>query len=173
VERYKTASVEATNREARIRLVASLEGKGAHLSYEEAVHGFPERLMNEKPPHVPYSFWHQLEHIRITQWDMLRYIKDPGHESPPWPEGYWPDQQALTDASGWKRSIDGYLADRQELVELLNDPHADLLAPVPHMENRSILRSVLIVVDHTSYHLGEFIMGRQILGAWKSALQRG
>jgi hypothetical protein len=173
VAKNKTASVEAANREARIRLADALEGKGAHLTYEEAVRGFPERLMNEKPAHVPYSFWHQLEHIRITQWDMLRYIKDPAHKSPPWPEGYWPDQEAATDAAGWKRSIDGYLADRQELLDLLKDPETDLLAPVAHMENRSILRSVFIVVDHTAYHLGEFIMGRQILGAWKSELDRG
>ncbi len=166
----KTPNVEAANQEARVRLAASLQGKGAHLSFEEAVHDFPDRLMNEKPAHVPYSFWHSLEHIRLTQWDMLEYIRDPAYQSPPWPAGYWPDQDAATDRAGWQRTVERYLADRQEFVSLVQDPETDLLAPVAHMENRSILRAALIIVDHTAYHLGEFIMGRQILGAWNSAL---
>jgi hypothetical protein len=57
----KGMSVEAMNREARMRLVAALEGKAAHLTFEEAVRDFPESLMNTKPAHVPYTFWHQLE----------------------------------------------------------------------------------------------------------------
>ena len=166
----KSAGIEEANQEARTRLVYSLRGKGAHLSFEEAVHDFPARLINEKPPHVPYSFWHQLEHIRISQWDMIRYIQDPAYQSPPWPSGYWPDQSAAADRASWQQTIDRYLADTEELVSLIEDPNTDLLAPVAHMENRSILRAALVVVDHTSYHLGEFVMGRQILGAWKSAL---
>ncbi len=160
----------AMNAEARVRLAAALEGKGAHLTFEEAVRDFPESLMNTKPPHVPYTFWHQLEHMRITQWDMLRYIADPAHVSPEWPREYWPERDATTERAGWDETIRRYLADRGELIALVSDPAADLLAPVRHMEDRSILRSVFIAVDHASYHLGEFIMGRQILGAWKSQL---
>jgi hypothetical protein len=157
-------------REARLRLVGSLQGKGAHLTFEDAVRDFPKELMNTKPPHVPYSFWHQLEHIRITQWDMLRYIADPAHVSPEWPRQYWPPQDATAEREGWEQTVRQYLADRDELVRLVNDPAVDLFAPVAHMEGRSILRGVVIVIDHTAYHLGEFVMGRQILGAWKSEL---
>ncbi len=163
-------SAESMNIEARIRLVAALEGKGAHLSFDDAVRDFPEGLRNAKPPHVPYTFWHQLEHIRITQWDMLRYIEDPGHVSPDWPKGYWPDQAATTDGAGWDTTIRQYLSDLASLIALVNDPKVNLLAPIKHIENRSILRCGFIIVDHTSYHLGELVMGRQILGAWKSAL---
>jgi hypothetical protein len=163
-------SVEAMNREARTRLTGALEGKGAHLTFEEAVRDFPQSLMNTKPAHVPYTFWHQLEHIRITQWDMLRYIADPKHVSPDWPRGYWPDQGATTDRAGWERTIEQYLGDRADLIALAKDPEVNLLAPVAHMENRSILRSAFIIVDHTSYHLGEFVMARQIHGAWTSLL---
>ena len=169
---HGTPGLEAANREARVPLAGSLQGKGAHLTFEEAVHGFPQGLMNEKPPHVPYSFWHQLEHIRITQWDMIRYILDPGHVSPDWPEGYWPAQGAVTDRAGWESTVERYLADRKDFVSLVEDPGTDLLAPVAHMENRSIFRAALIIIDHTGYHLGEFVMGRQVLGAWKSLLAR-
>jgi hypothetical protein len=164
------STVESMNEEARVRLVAALQGKGAHLTFEEAVNGFPHRLFNTKPPHVPYTFWHQLEHIRITQWDMLRYIVDPKHVSPDWPKGYWPAQDAVTDREGWEATIGAYLADRGSLIDVVKEPQTNLLAPVAHMENRSILRSAFIIVDHTAYHLGELVMGRQILGEWKSLL---
>ena len=75
-------SAEQMNDEARKRLVSALEGRGAHLSFDDAVRDFPERLMNEKPPHVPYTFWHQLEHILRTQEDMIAYIQDPKSKMP-------------------------------------------------------------------------------------------
>ncbi len=165
-----TVSIDAMNAEAKVRLVDALKGKGAHLDFDGAVRDFPERLMNEKPAHVPYTFWHQLEHIRIAQWDMFRYIVDPKHVSPDWPKGYWPAQDAKTDRAGWDRTIAQYHADLRSLVEAVSDPKVNLLAPVKHMNNRSVLRSGFIVVDHTAYHLGEFVMARQILGEWKSEL---
>ena len=163
-------TAEQMNAEARVRLVAGLETKGAHLSFEEAVADFPSRLMNEKPPHVPYTFWHQLEHIRITQRDMLDYIKDPSYASPDWPKGYWPAQDAKADSAGWEATIKGYLNDRHEFIALISDKATNLLAPVDRLGKRSIMRCALIIIDHNGYHLGEFVMGRQILGAWKSML---
>lgn len=163
-------TIERMNEEARVRLVGGLENKGAHLSFEAAVREFPEGLMNEKPPHVPYSFWHQLEHIRKTQDDMLRYIRDPAYSAPEWPKDYWPDRSALTDRNGWDATIKAYLADRRSFVELVSDPKINLLAPVKHLDDRSIMRCALIIIDHTAYHLGEFVMGRQILGTWQSEL---
>ncbi len=163
-------TVDQMNEEARVRLIDGLENKGAHLSFEDAVRDFPENLMNEKPSHVPYTFWHQLEHIRRTQEDMLRYIRDPSYVAPVWPKDYWPDQSARTDRKGWDTTIRKYLADRKTFVELVADPTTNLLAPVKRLNNRSVLRCALIVIDHTAYHLGELVMGRQILGAWKSEL---
>ncbi|HUX12917.1 MAG TPA: DinB family protein [Spirochaetia bacterium] len=162
--------LSAANAETRIRLVAALRGKGAHLSFDDAIHDFPADIMNEKPNNVPYSFWHQLEHIRITQWDILKYIADPNHRSPEWPAGYWPAQSARADGAAWQKTLKQYHADLNALVALVEDPAAELLAPVAHMENRSIMRSTMIIVDHTAYHLGEFVMARQILGYWKSEL---
>ena len=156
--------------EVKQRIVQGLRGKGAHLAFADAVDAFPDSLMNTAPEHVPYTFWHQLEHIRICQWDILRYVVDPGHVSPDWPGGYWPGTSASADRAAWDRTITEYLSDLEEFVRLIEDEATDVLAPVPHNDGRSILGSALIVVDHTAYHLGEFVMGRQMLGAWTSAL---
>ena len=94
------------------------------------------------------------------------------------PNGFWDwpldrnqrRSDETTDRKGWDRTVRGYLDHRNGYVEYLREPALNLLAPVAHMENRSVLRSTLIIIDHNAYHLGEFVMGRQILGAWKSDL---
>ena len=171
MEKEPKISVEQMNEEARKRLVTGLEGHGAHLSFDDAVQDFPERLMNEKPSHVPYTFWHQLEHILRTQEDMINYIQNQEYVSPEWPGAYWPGQDEKTDRAGWEKTIQKYHESCGRFIRLVKDPKTNLLAPVKHMKNQSILRSALIIIDHTAYHLGEFVMGRQILGAWKSELE--
>ena len=156
--------------EAKTRLISSLRGHGAHLSVEEATAKFPPELINEKPSNVPYTFWHQLEHIRICQWDILKYVLDPAHVSPSWPAGYWPDQELTAHAETWAKTLADYASDLEELVEFIERADTDVLAPVSHNNGRSVMGSALMIIDHTSYHLGEFVMGRQVFGAWDSAL---
>ena len=162
--------IDRLNTEAKQRLVLGLRGKGAHLSFDNAISGFPSSLYNTKPENVPYTFWHQIEHIRIAQWDILKYVVNLRHISPSWPIGYWPDPSANADEQAWNRSIKQYEIDLKELVEMIQSDEVNVLAPVSHNDGRSILGSILIVIDHTAYHLGEFVMGRQILGAWRSEL---
>ncbi len=156
--------------EAKRRIVSALRGEGAHLQFTDAVHGFPESLVNTAPDHVPYTFWHQIEHIRICQGDILQYIIDPNYVSPEWPGGYWPARSLTADRTAWDETVEQYHSDLEKFVRLIERDETDLLEPVLHNAGRSILGSALIVVDHTAYHLGEFVMGRQMLGSWKSEL---
>ena len=162
--------LEQANRLAKQQLVVALQGKGAHLTFEEAVKDFPPALYNGHSEEVPYTLWHQIEHIRIAQWDILNYVVDPTHESPSWPKGYWPDQSAVADEKVWESSIERYYADRADLIALVQREDVNVLEPVIHNAGRSMLGSMIIITDHTSYHLGEFVMVRQMLGAWKSEL---
>ena len=137
-----------------------------HMSLDEAVADFPVKHVNTKPPNVPYSFWHILEHIRITQWDLLEYVQNPKHVSPEWPEGYWPAPSARTDAAGWKRTIATIKRDLARLDTLLADPAVDVFAPVAFANNKSVLRCTFLVVDHNAYHLGEFAILREVTKLW-------
>jgi hypothetical protein len=158
--------------EVRSRLAPAIHGHGAHLSFDDAVADFPTDLRNERPPNVGYTFWAQLEHIRIAQWDLLQYATDPNHQSPEWPKNYWPAETERADDEAWNATISRYQEDRDRLVALIQDKSVNLLEPVEHMGGRSIMRACVLVIDHTAYHLGEFVMGRQILGHWKSALNQ-
>jgi DinB superfamily len=153
-------------RDARALIHEVFTRESAHMSLDEAVADLPVKHINTKPPHVPYSFWHILEHIRIAQWDLLEYVQNPELISPEWPEGYWPAPDATTDAAGWKRTIAAIKADLRRMDRLLADPKVDIFAPVPFANNKSILRCAFLALDHNAYHLGEFGILRQVMQLW-------
>ncbi len=156
----------ATNDELRTQLLSLLDGKGAHMTFEEAVADFPAEAMNERPPNVGYTPWHLVEHLRLTQRDMLEYVTDAGYRPRSWPHDYWPDPQTETTPEGWAASVSGFLDDRAALRALVADPDGDLTEPMPATPGRSLLRAVRIIADHNAYHVGEFAILRQVMGSW-------
>jgi len=152
--------------ELREQLLRLLDGTGAHMPFEEAVADFPAEAMNRRPPNVGYTPWHLVEHLRLTQRDMLEYITDADYHERAWPADYWPDPAATTTPEGWAASVAAFLEDRAALRALAADPERDLLAPLPLTPGRSLLRAVRIIADHNAYHVGELAILRQVMGAW-------
>jgi hypothetical protein len=150
----------------RDQLVYSLRGKGAHMSFDEAVADFPIEAINAKPPGVAYSFWHLIEHLRICQWDILEFARDPQHVSPEFPVGLWPQPNEKTDAAGWQRTIDLFRADLEDVIALTQNPEIDLTTELPHAPGYTYLREILLVIDHNAYHVGELAVLRQVMGLW-------
>ena len=150
----------------RRQLLALLQGGHAHMSLEEVLAGFPLEHVNAKPPNSPYSCWHILEHMRIAQWDIVEFIRNPGHVSPDYPEGYRPRPDAPADAGTWKSSAERLLEDLAALKVMVRDSRADLLAPIPHAPDYTLFQEVLTAADHLAYHAGELAMMRQVLGLW-------
>ena len=151
---------------ARDQLLALLRGGNAHMPYDQAVVDFPMKEINTRPPNVPYTPWHLLEHIRLAQWDILEFIKNPQHVSPPWPDGYWPDRDEQADEAAWHKTITSFRADLKALQDIVQDPNTDLTAPIPHAKDYTIFREILVVSDHNAYHIGEFAILRQVMGTW-------
>src|SRR3954449_13355470 len=115
--------------ELRKQVVLALRGDQAHMPFDEAVADLPEWAINQCAPNVDYTPWHLVEHIRLTQIDMLDYMLDPvGFTSPEWPADYWPERSATTDAAGFARSCEQFLIDRQRMEELALDEGLDLTA---------------------------------------------
>lgn len=153
----------------RDQLVYVLEGKGAHMTLEEAVADFPMAEINTKPAGLPYSFWHLLEHLRICQWDILEFTRDPAHVSPEFPVGLWPAPDATTDAAGWEATLVQFRADLAEMIALTRDESLDLTTELPHAPGYTYLREILLVADHNAYHTGELAILRQIMGLWPNS----
>lgn len=150
----------------REHLVYLLQGGGAHLKFEEVVSEFPEKLRGRKMDQLPYSAWMLLEHMRIAQWDILEFSRDPKHVSPDFSSGYWPQQDAPPTAKAWDDSIKTFRKDLKGMESLVQDPKTDLYTPLSWGDGQTVLREALLVADHNAYHLGQLVTLRRLLGAW-------
>ena len=150
----------------RQQLIARLRGRGAHMPFQQAVADFPMDRINEEFPNGTYSSWALLEHLRLTQRDILEYCVNPNYEQRPHPEGYWPAPGALATPEDWQQTIDVFLSELDELVAIVEDPDTDLYAPIPWGGDHTILREILIIADHNAYHVGELAIMRQVMGTW-------
>jgi len=150
----------------RQQLLNYLEGRHAHASLEDALKDFPLKMANIKPANVPYTFWALLEHIRITQNDIVEFIQNPNYKYKNWPKDYWPPMHKLADKIAWHKTIQACKKDLKVLKRIINNPKTDLLANIPHGEGQTIFREAMLVIDHNAYHLGEFILMRRSLNIW-------
>jgi DinB superfamily len=151
----------------RQQLLDFLRGRNAHADFDTVMADFPSRLRGVKPPGAPHTGWQLLEHMRIGQWDILEFSRDAKHKSPSWPEGYWPKTQAPPSAASWNNSLRSFRADLKAMAKLVADKKTDLFARIPHGSGQTILREALLVADHNSYHLGQIVLLRRLLGNWK------
>jgi hypothetical protein len=139
----------------------------AHASFDDAVKGVKPDLLGSVPDGLPYSIWQLVEHIRITQWDILEFSRDPHHKSPGWPDEYWPKEKAPVHAGDFKKSVDQVAADRKAFIGLLHAAGEGIFLPFPYGDGQSLFREALLIADHTSYHTGEIIILRRLLTDWK------
>jgi hypothetical protein len=153
--------------ELRKHLLELLRGGGAHLDFDKAVAGLPPELRGKRPAGIPHTPWRLLEHMRIAQWDILEFCRNPQHVSPEWPAGYWPAGDAPASGPAWEKSVAQFRADLDAMQRLVADPGVDLLARLPHGTGQTVLREALLVADHNAYHLGQLVTVRRALGAWQ------
>jgi hypothetical protein len=151
----------------RQHLLDLLKGGNAHVKFEEVVKDFPERLRGKKPEGQPHTAWRLLEHLRIAQWDILEFSRSSKHVSPEFPDGYWPEEDAPPSAASWEKSVKQFRADLKAMEDLVADPKTDLYTRIAWGDGQTILREALLVADHNAYHLGELLMIRRLVGAWR------
>ena len=154
------------NDPVREQIINLLKGGQAHLTLDDTLKGFPEKLRGVKPPGAPHSAWQLLEHLRIAQLDILEFSRDAKHVSPKWPEGYWPTNDKPPTDAQWKKCVSAIKKDLQAMQRLVEDPRTDLYSKIPHGTGQNILREALLIADHNAYHLGQLVLVRQLLGAW-------
>jgi hypothetical protein len=156
------------NPELRKQLVALLEGGQAHLTFDDAIKDFPAELRGTVPQNLPYSAWQLLEHLRITQRDILNFSAPPtgGYHAIEWPDDYWPRSVEPPTQQAWDQSIAAIRTDLKHFEDLIKKPESDLFKPFRWGDGQNLLREALLIADHTAYHLGELIVLRRLLGAW-------
>ena len=138
----------------------------AHADWNQALAGLDPAHRGVRPAGSPHSVWDLLEHARLGQRDILDFALDPKHVSPDWPAGYWPKSLAPADDAQWEKSVKTFFHDLREMENLVNNPRTDLFARIKHGTGQTMLRQALLLIDHNSYHLGQLVLVRRLLGAW-------
>jgi hypothetical protein len=151
----------------RQHLIELLDGGHAHATFDAVTADLPQKLRGVRPDGIPHSPWRLLEHLRIAQWDILEFSRNSKHVSPEWPDGYWPKGDAPSDAQSWEASVKAFKSDLVAMKGLVLDPAVDLFAKIPHGDGQTILREALLLADHNAYHIGQLVVVRRALGAWK------
>jgi hypothetical protein len=153
----------------RDHVAGLLDWGEAHATFDTAVAGLPEPLRGRAPAGLPYSPWQLVEHLRITQHDLLDFCINPEYRELEWPNDYWPPSPAPPSAKAWDESVRRFRDDLAALQRLARDPTVDLAARIPHGTGQTYLRELLLAADHAAYHIGELIVVRRLLGAWPAA----
>jgi DinB superfamily len=156
----------STDAALRKHLVELLQGGGAHIGISEVLADFPADKRGAAAQGLPHTAWQLLEHIRIAQWDILEFSRNPKHVSPSFPDGYWPKSTAAPDHAAWEKSIQSVESDLRAMLHLVSDPQADLCASFPWGDGQTLLREALLVADHNAYHVGQIVDLRRALGIW-------
>jgi hypothetical protein len=151
----------------REHVLSLLRGGNAHTSFDDAVADFPSTARGKKVNELPYTAWMLVEHLRIAQWDILEFSRNPQHQSPEWPKGYWPKESALPSDSAWTKTVGSFRSDLKAMEQLVLDPKTDLYAQIPWGQGQTILREALLIADHNAYHVGQLVVLRRLLGTWQ------
>jgi uncharacterized damage-inducible protein DinB len=159
----------ATETSTRDHVSRLLDWEEAHVGFETAVADLPAHMRGTRPPGAPHSIWELVEHIRMAQYDILDFCINEEYQEKTWPDDYWPPSPAPSSDAAWENSLAAVRADLVALKELAADSSVDLAARIPHGKSKkqTYLRELLLVADHTAYHVGQIVFVRQLLGIWK------
>ncbi|HEX3129523.1 MAG TPA: DinB family protein [Thermoanaerobaculia bacterium] len=151
----------------RDHLLELLRGGSAHLTFDKAIKGLPADLRGARAQDLPHTPWQLLEHLRLAQWDILDFSRNPDYKELRFPDDYWPETAAPPDDQAWDRSVEQFRSDLQAMRDLVADPKTDLFAKIPWGNGQTILREAMLIADHNAYHVGQLVILRQALGAWQ------
>ena len=154
---------EITSRE---QLVKHLEGGLAYRAIDDFLDEIPFEKTGIRPSGLPYSFYEIFFHIVFAQKDILEYTISGNYKTKNWPEDYWPATMQPENKQVWEDLKADYFEDRKLLKDFILDTNNDLSGTIKNSEDHSLLREVLLVIEHTAYHTGQLVIIQRLLGVY-------
>jgi uncharacterized damage-inducible protein DinB len=142
-------------------LTRGLYGMDAHVPATNALEDLHWKDASAQPEGVPYTILQLLSHMTYWQDWTVKWLDGenpplPKHASESWPESTHPKNQ-----KDLKKAIEAFMNGLEELKQRIQD--GDFFS---EFEKRSRLEMLHSVVLHNSYHLGQIVFIRRLLGAW-------
>jgi uncharacterized damage-inducible protein DinB len=152
----------SSNRKILERTVGNaLSGKGAHVQTKNLFAGLDWKVAGARPEGVPHSLFQLLNHMSYWQHWVVKWLDG---EEPPVPKhasGSWPGSPGPASAKEWQRAVRSFRSGLQKLDRRSRD--ADLLAARGKHSRLGMLQAI---ASHNSYHVGQAVLLRQMLGTW-------
>lgn len=146
------------------RLIKHLEGGQAFTSITDFIDEITFDKVGVRPNGLPYSFYELFYHITYAQKDILDFCQAKSYKTPNWPDDYWPKNSKPNNEEDWAKLKKDYFEDRKNLADFVNDPKNDLMKPVKNGKDQTLLREILLVIEHSAYHTGQLIIILRLLG---------
>lgn len=150
----------------RSLLLEQLEGRNAHVDFNQAVQGLTYKQVGIRVEDVPHTIWELIEHIRIAQDDILEFCKNADYKALDWPNDYWPEKSKPDSQEQFEASVQSVQKGIEEMRKQIRDPRTDLLQPFSHGDGQTLFREAMLIVDHNAYHIGQIVLIRRLLGSW-------
>ncbi|WP_134088457.1 DinB family protein [Olivibacter sp. XZL3] len=152
--------------QVKSQLLDRFTNSGAHVDLIDAIHGLSWEQAGQKQENFPYNIWQLTEHIRITQFDILEFCRNPSYVSPNWPSGYWPKHSSPRDSREWKQTQTSIREDHKAFIDLLMRNDVDIFRRFDHGSGQSLFNEALLILDHNAYHVGQILLIRKVNGWW-------
>jgi len=148
------------------QLVAHLKGGDAFVSIEEVLKSIPYGYLGKRTGNLPYSFYEVFFHIWYTQRDILDYCIDENYKLPEWPQDYWPGSHTPGNMDSWNALKNQYFEDRDKFINFILDPSTNILTTIGQEKKHTLLREILLVIEHTAYHTGQLMVILREIGTY-------
>lgn len=150
------------NRKILDKTVAcALLGKGAHVETKTVFAALDWKLAGMRPESAPHSAYQLLNHMLYWQEWVVKWLDG---ERPPIPKhasGSWLGDAAPASREEWERAVRRFRNGLEALTR--RSRQADLFS---ERGSKSPLEMLQTIASHNSYHAGQVVLLRQVLGAW-------
>lgn len=142
----------------RKQLSEQILGGNAFKKIEDILEEVAFDQLGEQIEGLPYTFWQQFEHMRITQKDILDFSVNEDYQELQWPKDYWNPEPAPQDQEEWERSKQQFFQDREAILSLIRDVKKNLTQPFEHGTGQTLFREGLLILEHNAYHTGQLMI---------------
>lgn len=151
-------------RKIRERLAKHLDGGEAFMPVTEMLEKISFEDINTRPANLPYSFYELFFHIVFAQKDIVKFTCSNDYTEPKWPEYYWPREKVCKNKEDWESLKAEYKTDRERLRKFLLDDSNSLTEAVQNGKGeQTLIREILLVIEHTAYHTGQMMILLRLL----------
>lgn len=139
----------------------ALSGEGAHVETKEIFSGLDWKKAGARPRGVPHSMYQLLNHMTFWQEWVLEWLQGSTPNTPEHAPGGWPGAAAPPTQEAWRQAVRRFQRGLAELDRRFRE--AD---PLSARGRKSRLEMAQTIGAHNSYHAGQAVMLRQMLGTW-------